>query len=229
MTRLVETDRQVRQPRMIRLPSALAAGVRLRRRLARRIGRAVSTLAVVALLAGCDGGSGQSGSAFVFLTVDGFSVGGGAATGSVNSSVATGTTTTACVTLRNNLKNPTITGSSALDNVVIQSYTLTLTLATGANLAGPLTFGAAALIPAGTVTNGVVSNNTGTFAVILVPANVKGGIAPGTAATAQLRFRGRDGRGNSVETEGAVTVVFVAASVADSSCGGSGTTATVTP
>lgn len=177
-----------------------------------RAPRALVPLALAVVLAACGGGSGQSGNAFVFVTVDGFSLGGGTGTAAVNSSIDTGTNTTACVTLRNNLKNPTITAPTALDNVTIQSYTVTLS---PGGLPGPFTFGTAVLVPAGTVTAGVVGNNTVTFPVILVPAGAKldPRVRPPNplpiVATAEVTFRGRDGRGNSVEAEGAVTVVFV--------------------
>ena len=187
------------------------------RHLSGRVGRPVTALAVAALLAACEGGSGQSGSAFVFLSVDGFSLelDGSPPTASVTSSNNPTTTTTACVTLRNNLKNPTLTASTALDNVIIQSYTVTLTAVSG-GVPGPFTFGTAVLVPAGAVANNVVSGNTATFPIILVPAGGKG--SPGNVANAQVPFRGRDGRGNSVQTEGAVTVLFVAGGT-DSTCG----------
>ena len=174
-----------------------------------RAGHPVSALAIAVLLAACEGGSGQSGSAFVFLSVDGFSLSEGAIVSSVPSSTAQSTTTTACVTLRNNQKNPTFTTPTALDNVTVQSYTLALNGRT-------FTFGTAVLIPAGTVTTGVVGGNTATFSVVLVPAGSKG--SAGTGATAELTFRGRDGRGQSVEAEGAVTVVFESGLESDSSC-----------
>jgi hypothetical protein len=177
----------------------------------------VTLLAVALLLGGCEGGSGQSGSALVFLSVDGFSLASGSTAAAVNSSVDSGTTTMACVTLRNNLKNPTITATNALNNVIIQSYTVRLTSANGGSLPGPFNFGTAVIVPAGTqtaVTN-VLSGNTATFPVILVPASAK--VDPRLrppnqfpiVATAEVTFRGRDGRGSSVETEGAITVVFL--------------------
>ena len=191
---------------------------------------AAMLLAVAAILTGCEGGSGQSGSAFVFLSVDGFSLAAGTTTATVTSSIDTGTTTTACVTLRNNLKNPTFTGTNALNDVVIRSYTIKLTAVSGGGLPGPFTFGTAVIVPAGTqaATTNVLSGNTATFPVILVPAGAKldPRVRPPNQlpiiATAEVTFRGRDGRGNSVETEGAVTVVFVAGG-ADSevSCAGS--------
>jgi hypothetical protein len=179
-------------------------------------GRAGCLLVAVALLlAGCEGGSGQSGSAFVFLSVDGFSLSNGTNTASVTSSIDTGTSNTVCVTLRNNLKNPTITGPSPLDNITVQSYTVTLTSVTGGGLPGPFTFGTAVLVPAGTLTGGVLSNNTATFPIVIVPASAKldPSLRPPNrlpiVATAEVNFRGRDSRGSSVEAEGAVTVTFV--------------------
>src|SRR5262249_22399471 len=100
---------------LIPLPAKLGARAPLRRRLA-RVGALV---AIAGLLAAGEGGSGQSGSAFAFLSVDGFSLPPPGTTGtaflsSIPSSTAPGTVTSACVTLRNNLKNPTVTGPSAL-------------------------------------------------------------------------------------------------------------------
>jgi hypothetical protein len=178
----------------------------------------VTALAIATLLGACEGGSGQSGTAFVFLTVDGFSLSGAAIVSSVPSSTASGTTTTACVTLRNNLKNPTVTAPTALDNVTIRSYTVTITPLTGGSPGGPFTFGTAVLVPAGTVSaTAPISGNTARFAVVLVPAGSKG--SPGTSATVEITFKGRDGRGQAVETEGAVTVLFTSGLESDSSCG----------
>jgi hypothetical protein len=181
-----------------------------------RVRRPVTALALVILLAACDGGgSGQSGSAFTFLSVDSFSTDGSTPTATVNSSIDTGTSTTACVTLRNNQKNPTVSGPNALDNVTIQSYTVTLTSVSGGGLPGPFTFGTAVLVPAGTVSMGAISSNTATFPVVLVPASAKTDprVRPPNplpiVATAEVSFKGRDGRGSSVSAEGAVTVVFV--------------------
>ena len=72
---------------MTRALASLAGRVRPLRRPAPP---GVTLLAIAALLAACEGGSGQSGSAFVFLTVDGFSLSGGAIVSSVPSSTATG-------------------------------------------------------------------------------------------------------------------------------------------
>src|SRR5262249_36190065 len=133
-------------------------------------------LACVLLLAACEGGgSGQSGGAFVFITVAGFSLTPPTFTATVNSSIDTGTSTVACVTLQNTLNNPTVSGPTALDNVIIQSSPVALPPVTGGSLPGPFTFGPSVLVPAGTVTvaTGVVSNNTATFPVILVPATAK--------------------------------------------------------
>jgi len=197
---------------MTRVLATFAACARLRPARARHF---VTLLAVAALLTACEGDSGQSGSAFVFLSVDRFSLDGQTATATVTSSTNPGTTTAACVTLRNNLKNPTITAPTALDNVIIESYTVTLS---GGVSAGPFTFGTSVLVPVGTVSMGAVSGNTATFGVVLVPTGAKG--SPGSVATAEVRFRGHDGRGNSINEEGAVTVVFVAGAT-DSVCSAS--------
>jgi hypothetical protein len=190
-----------------------------------RVRRPVSALALVILLAACDGGgSGQSGSAFTFLSVDSFSTSGSTPTATVNSSIDTPTSTTACVTLRNNQKNPTVSMPNALDNVTIQSYTVTLTAADGGSLPGPFTFGTAVFIPAAVTTTSV---NTQTFPVILVPASAKNDprVRPPRTlpliATAEVTFQGRDGRGSSVKAEGAVTVVFVTGG-SDSACATAG-------
>jgi hypothetical protein len=193
---------------------ALVIAVACARQWLVRARRPVMALVVAAALTGCDGssGSGQRGSAFVFLTVD-FSTGGTVA--AVNSSIEMATSTIACATLRNNLKNPTITTPTSLDNVIIQSYTVTLTAAGGGSLPGPFTFSTSALVPAGLVANNVLGGNTATFPVVLVPAGAKldPRLRPPTrlplVATAEVTFRGRDGRGTPVETEGAATVVFV--------------------
>jgi hypothetical protein len=197
---------------MIRALAALATRVRLRPARARH---SVTLVAIATLLTACGGGSGQSGNAFVFLTVDRFSLNGTTAVASVTSSTAPGTATSACVTLRNNLKNPTITAPTGLDNVTIQSYTVTLS---GGGVPGPFTFGTSVLVPAGTVSMGAVTGNTATFGVVLVPTGAKS--SSGTVATAEITFKGRDGRGLSVETEGAITVVFQAGAT-DSVCSAS--------
>jgi hypothetical protein len=196
--------------------------------------RPVMALAVAAALAGCDGGSGsgQRGSAFTFLTVD-FSNRG--TVGAVNSSINVATATLACATLQNNLKNPTITTPTSLDNVIIQSYTVTLIATGGGSLPGPFTFGTSVLVPAGTVSNGAVTAGGVTFPVVLVPAGAKldPRLRPPTrlplVATAEVTFRGRDGRGTSVETEGAATVVFEAGSAEGTTTCGTTTTPPTTP
>ena len=202
-----------------RVLATLAACARLRRRPG-RAAHVARALALVALLAGCEGGSGQSGSAFVFLSIDGFSQTGTNIVSSVTSSTNQNTTTIACVTLRNNLKNPTITGPSPLDNVIIQSYTVTLPAAGGRAVrpvhlrnSHPRSRG-----HGGGDDDITSSGNTQTAAIILVPAGAKGGA--GTVATAEVRFSGHDGRGNSINEEGAVTVLFEAGAEATVSCGG---------
>jgi len=174
-----------------------------------RLRHVVTVLALAILLGACEGGSGQSGTAFVFLSVDGFFLTQGAITSSIPSSTSQVTTTNACVILRNNLKNPTIVGPSALDNVTVRSYTLTLNGRT-------FTFATAVLVPAGTVSMGNVSGNTATLGVIVAPAGVKGGA--GSGAVAEFTFSGRDGRGQAVQAEGAITVLFVAGEEPSASC-----------
>jgi hypothetical protein len=177
----------------------------------------VTVLGLAILLGACEGGSGQSGSAFSFLNVDGFSLTANTFISSVSSSTSQVTTTNVCVTLSNNLKNPTITSPSPLDNVTIQSYTLRLNGRT-------FTFGTAVLIPAGSVNMGnlVAGSNSRTFGVIAAPAGAKAGI--GTSALAEYTFKGRNGRGQSVEAEGAITVVFSATAEQEPNCAGATTT-----
>ena len=176
-----------------------------------RLRHVATVLGLAILLGACEGGSGQSGSAFSFLSIDGFFLTQGAITSSVPSSTSQVTTTNACVILRNNAKNPTITTPNALDNITVRSYTLRLNGRT-------FTFGTAVLVPAGTVTMGNVSGNTATFAVVVAPAGAKGG--PGSAGLAEFTFSGRDGRGQSVEAEGAVTVLFTGGDEPTATCTG---------
>jgi hypothetical protein len=176
----------------------------------------VTVLGLAILLGACEGGSGQSGNAFVFISVDGFFLTSrDEITSSVTSSTSQVTTTNACVILRNNAKNPGITTPSTLDNVTIRSYTLTVNGRT-------FTIGTSVLVPAGTVSMGIPSNNTATFAVVVVPSGAKG--LTGTAALAEFRFNGRDGRGESVEAEGALTVLFSGATEPTATCTGAATT-----
>ena len=65
---------------MIRMMTGLA-GYLAWLRLSSPARRYATLLAIAALLAACEGGSGQSGSAFTFLSVDGFSL---STTGSPN-------------------------------------------------------------------------------------------------------------------------------------------------
>ncbi len=169
------------------------------RRLCRTPALLLAALAV--LLAGCDG-SGREGNEFVFLTVDGFNTGGSGSIGTVNSSLADrNSSTLVCVTLRNNLKNPTVTSPTGLDNVVITSYTVKLTRFDGGPVPGPFTFGASFTVPAGTASNGTLSGNTASAGIVLVPAQAKNEPPLSTAAlpvaaNAEVVFKGRDGGGN---------------------------------
>lgn len=183
-----------------------------RRRRGRRIGPPLLVLALAILANACgSAGSGQSGSAFVFLSVDSFGT-----TGPVTSSIDdVNSSTVVCVTLRNNLKNPTVTTPTSLDNVVIQSYTVSITRFDGGTVPRtPFTIQTAVIVPAGASAMGAVSGNTASFAIILVPAQVK--LEPAlrqsrfpASATAEVIFQGRDGRGQRIETEGAVSLVFL--------------------
>src|SRR6185436_10641979 len=114
---------------------------------------------------------------------------------------------------------PTITTPNALDNITVRSYTLRVNGRT-------FTFGTAVLVPAavstGTGTTATVSGNTATVGVVVVPAGAKG--AGGSAALAEFTFSGRDGRGQSVEAEGAVTVLFSGGSEPTAACTGATTT-----
>ena len=198
------------------MSETLAAPAARPRRWSARVRHSVTILAIAALLAACEGGSGQSGSAFVFLTVDGFSLSGGANTATVNSSIDTGTTTTACVTLRNNLKNPTITTSNALDNVIVQSYTVTLTAVSGGGLPGPFTFGTAVLVPAGTRDERMSSAATRRPSRSSWSRRGRSSTPASDRRISSRSWRRRRSpsadatdAGNSVEAEGAVTVVFM--------------------
>lgn len=205
---------------------------------ARRRFRGLSLVLGGLVLAACGtSGSGQSGSAFVFLSVDLFSLDGKTPTGAVNSSIDDpSSSTVVCVTLRNTRKNPTVTLSTALDNVTIQSYTVVLHRLDGSTLLGPFTFGASVLVPADVTVGTSTSNNFSTFAIIVVPGSAKldPAVRPPNRlplpATATVIFKGRDGRGSGVEVQAAVTVIFITGgSDSTVSCGGStGTTTTTT-
>jgi hypothetical protein len=177
----------------------------------------------VALLAGCSS-SGQSGSAFVFLSVDAVTDGTNQVGQATSSLGARSASTLVCVVLRNNLKNPTVTAPTGLDNVLITSYTVRLTRLDGGPAPASFTIGTAVTVPAGTVSNGGVGGNSATVAVILVPAQLKNQspLLPAPPlplnASADVVFRGRDGRGQSVQAEAAVGVLFTA-SGEDTSCG----------
>ena len=165
-------------------------------------------LALLVLAACGGGGSGQSGSAFVFLTVAQIT---GNAGGTSNSSLDdAGTSTAVCVAISNTLKNPTVTAPTLLDNVTITSYTVSYTRFDGGPPPGPFTFNTAFTVPAGTP-------GSTTQIVVIVPAQAKRN--PPLASprpqlplttSADITFKGRDGRGNSLSTDGAVTVNFVA-------------------
>jgi hypothetical protein len=193
----------------LRPPRRLAGA---RRRHGARLASLLRIMALAGLATGCgSAGSGQTGSGFVFLSVDSFGAPGGVRSSLDDVDAATAV----CVTLRNNLKNPTVTAPTSLDNVVIQSYTVSVTRLDGGTVPRtPFTIQTAVTVPAGTGSATGVTGNTATFAIILIPAQVK--LEPALrqsrfpiSATAQVVFRGRDGRGQRIETDGAVTLTFV--------------------
>jgi hypothetical protein len=171
-------------------------------------------LILLPLVGGCgSSGSGQSGSAFTFLSVNSVSP------ALVQSSIAdVDDTTQVCVTFGNNLKNPTLTAPNSLDNVTIQSYTVQLRGADGSTFS-TRTYGTGVVVPAGAAPQGggLIVGNTATLLAILVPPDVKRepALRPPTrfpfTGSAEVVFKGRDGRGSSVEVELTVSVVFVAA------------------
>lgn len=185
---------------------------------------------VAAVLAAC-GGSGQSGAAFVFLTVEMFSQDGTTPVAELRSSLEDRSTSTlTCVILRNNPKNPTVTAPTGLDNLLIQSYTVRIVRLDGGPEIPSFTIPTALSVPAGTVSSGTASGNTARLAVIVVPAQTKNQapLSPvpplPISATAVVTFKGRDGRGQSVQAEGAVGLVFVGEGPDATCAGGSGTT-----
>jgi hypothetical protein len=193
--------------------------------------RHVLAVMLLALVVGaCEGGSGQSGSAFSFLTVDGFSTSGTNFLGSIPSSTSNNSTTSACVTLRNNAKNPII-GPSPLDSIVVRSYTVTITPLTPGTPGGTFTFGTAVTVPAGVQTGtgstATTAASTATLAVVLVPAGAKG--PSGGSATVDITFKGQDLRGQSVKAEAAITVFFTGGDEPTLSCGTTTTPPTTTP
>jgi len=161
------------------------------------------------LLAACgSGGSGQSGNAFVFLSVA--QITGNDGQGSASSSLDdAGASTAVCVAITNTLKNPTVSAPTVLDNVTITSYTVSFSRFDGGPPPGPFTLGTSFSVPAGTP-------GSATATIVVVPASAKRDpplnprprLPLGTTATIVLQ--GRDGRGNSLSTQGALTVTFVA-------------------
>ena len=166
-------------------------------------------LALLVLAACGTSGSGQSGSAFTFLTVSEIR---GNAGSSANSSLDDlDASTIVCATLTNTLKNPTVTAPSILDNVTITSYTVTFTRFDGGPPPGPFTVNTAFTVPAGS------PQGQATTFVVVVPNQAKrqSPLSPRPPlplpTNADIVFKGRDGRGNGLSTQGSVTVVFVAA------------------
>ncbi len=172
--------------------------------------------AVALLLAACGGGTGHGGSAFVFLTITQITTNAG---GAANSDLDDpNTSTVVCVSFSNTQKSPTVTSPTALDSVTITSYTIKFTRFDGGTPPGPFTTNTAFTIPAGSVSGNpaVLTAGRGSFLVIVVPAQAKREppLEPRPrlplSTTADMLFRGRDGRGNNVSVEGAVSVNFIA-------------------
>ncbi len=181
--------------------------------------------ALALLLTACGGGSGHGGSGFTFLNVDLFSVSGSTPVGAVNSNLDTSNvSTTVCVTLSNNLKNPTVTAPTPLDNVSITSYTVSINRFDGGPEPGPFSFNTAFTVPAGTIsgTPAVPTNNTARVPVVLVPAQAKrepplGNPRPQLplSTTADVVFQGRSGRGDKVSAQGTINLNFIADTTAE--------------
>ena len=174
--------------------------------------RGLLPAALVVVAAGCGGsGSGQSGGAFVFLTVESVSPANG-----VTSSLADkNTSSVACVTLRNNPKNPTVTTPTGLDSVFIQSYTVRLARSDGGPAPPDFTVSTAVTVPSGTISSGMLGMNTAKAAVIVVTAPSKNGPPLTSAplplsANALVTFKGKDGRGESAQVTAGIPVLFVA-------------------
>ncbi|MBI4011924.1 MAG: hypothetical protein HY359_06435 [Candidatus Rokubacteria bacterium] len=174
--------------------------------------------ALALLLTACGGGSGHGGSGFTFLNVDLFSVSGSTPVGAVNSNLDTANvSTTVCVTLSNNQKNPTVTAPTPLDNVTITSYTVTISRFDGGPAPGPFNFNTAFTVPAGTIAANAtsVSGNTARIPVVLVPAQAKREppLDPRPrlplSTTADIVFRGRNGRGDDMSAEGTISLNFI--------------------
>lgn len=178
---------------------------------------------LAAVLAGCNG-SGQSGNAFVFLTVELFTPSGSTGISQVDSGLDDTRSTIACARLHNNLKNPTVTAPTSLDNVTITSYTVSLARSDGGGTLGPFTFSAAFTVPAGRAassTDPTLTGNTVTVAVIVVPSEAKSALASARrplAGNAQIVFKGRDGRGQGVSGEGGISVTFISGDDPTVSC-----------
>jgi hypothetical protein len=181
----------------------------------RSLGAFVAAVALAGLAVGCtSSGSGQTssgGNAFVFLTIDRI------APASVQSNLGQRQASTqACVTLRNTPKNPTLTTPTALDNVVITEYTVSFARMDSGAAPGPFTFNTAFLVPASTGTGTNASpGGVNNVLVVLLPAQAKSQapLAPPpltpVSGVATVVFKGEDGRGQRVETQGSVSVTFI--------------------
>ncbi len=177
--------------------------------------------ATVGILGGCGGGgsgSSQTGSGFTFLTVD-LAPAGGAISNIDQENLAT----TICARFRNNLKNPTITMPTALDDVQITSYTVTFRRFDGGTPPGPFTIGTAIRVPAGTA----AAAGEARALIIVVPASAKHepplrNPPPRFPLDTQANvvFTGQNGRGERLKVDASAIVVFVSGTQeATPSCG----------
>jgi hypothetical protein len=184
---------------------------------ARWVSRALCAAAVALLLAGCgSNGSGQTGNSFTFLTADVATV------GAVNSNLDSPAvvSTSVCVRLQNNLKNPTLTAPTGLDDIQVTSYTVSFTRFDGGPPPGPFTVNTAITVPAGQTGQqgqSPIVGNTRNVLIVLVPAGAKRDAPLNNPrprlplnTNADILFQGRDNRGQRHEARVGVTVVFIA-------------------
>jgi hypothetical protein len=170
--------------------------------------RFLALVVTIGLWAGCGGsGSGQTGGAFTFLSVNL-----APASGAISNIDQGDLSTTVCARFQNNLKNPTITVPTPLDDVQITSYTVAFRRFDGGTPPGPFTIGAAIRVPAGTAT----AAGQAAALVIVVPADAKHeqplrNPPPRLPLSTQadVVFTGQNGRGQRLTTQASLTVVFV--------------------
>jgi hypothetical protein len=187
--------------------------------------RFVYRLVLLAALATACTSSGQKGNAFVTLTVELFVPSGNTGIGLVNSAIDDTASTIACARFRNNLKNPTVTSTTPLDNISVTSYTINLTRSDGQASPMPFRINSSFTVPAGhstSSTDPTVTGNTLVVAVLVVPSDLKSQLQPRPrlplVATSDIVFKGQDQRGQTVQAETAITVQFVGGDEAAASC-----------